>query len=116
MIHEITISTPANTPSYAKQITHWPLELGVIEELFIYFPPGCMGYNSLQILYHGSQVFPKFSGQFRGNDVLFPFRGVSLGLFAQPLEFICYTWNTSPLFSHSVDIYVNISPMWRFLA
>lgn len=115
MIHEKTISTPANTAITSKVKTHWKIEAGIIQELMILFPPGCVGLLNLQIKYEGHQVFPKSTGQFRGNNDLFVFRNVMIPIFIPPYELVCYTWNTDTLFSHDVDIYVNISSSFRFI-
>jgi len=115
MVHNISISTPANTAYAKRKKSHWQLELGIVEELFIYFPPGCMAYNKLQMYYHGALVFPKARGYFRGNNALFSFHHVYYPLFSEPYELVCITWNTSMLYSHSVDIYATVTPYQRFL-
>lgn len=109
MIHEKLITTSTAYTSTSKLETVWKLEAGMITQLRVYFPDGCKGTHKLQILREGSQIFPKTTGHFCGNEVLIDFDDVNYPLTTEPYELRCLTWLEDGDFSHNVYIMLNIS-------
>lgn len=109
MIYEKTITTPANTTSSSPQVTALQIERGIIQELFIVFPPGPSGLLHLQIKYHESIIFPKTLGDFRGDNLPLLFHNVGYPCYTEPLELALVTWNDDDTFEHDVDVYFNIT-------
>lgn len=111
MIYAFSISTPANTSVASPVKTTLALEKGVLTSLEVNFPPGPAGLLSVVLLREGSQVFPKSSGDFHGDDRIFRYNRISFPLLFEPYELYAHTWNTDDTYAHVADIYIVIEPL-----
>jgi len=108
MIYAFQISTPSKTYSSAPQPTWLRVEKGTLQELFIFFPPGNDGLHYLQIMYHESVAFPKTINYFHGNNLYLEFHNMDFKINNAPFVLKALTQNYDDLFSHELDIYLNI--------
>jgi len=115
MIYEFTIDTAITFSSAAKKKTILKMEKGIIEDLFINFPPGSSGLLYLQINREGSQIFPKTLNYFHGDNTLFHFDHVNYPLLNPPYRLIAWTWNDDDTYSHELDIIIEISQRGVFV-
>ena len=115
MIYEFTINTPIITSITAKQKTVLRLERGMIDDLFINFPPGSSGLLYLHINHALTQAFPKTLKYFHGDNILYEFHDVDYPLLNPPFELEAYTWNDDDTFAHELDIIIEISKRGVFI-
>jgi len=108
MVYSYVINTAKNTPISNPKIVRLPLELGVVEDLIIDFPPGSAHLLNLIMYYHGAKHFPKGTGYFSGNGTILAFRRLGYSMETFPTELLAITWNESTRYAHKVYIYINI--------
>lgn len=96
------ITTPANTPISAKQVTNFKVWRGVVHRVFIYFPAGQEGTCRVQVFHGGRQVWPSYDGQYYSGDG-FPinFRE-SYNLHKEVNILTVKTWNVDTVNDHTI--------------
>lgn len=115
MIYEFTIDTATTYAETSKLKTVLKLEKGMIDDLFINFPPGPSGLLYLQVFKEGVQVFPKTLNYFHGDNRLYHFDDVFYPLLNPPFQLEAFTWNDDDTFSHELDIIIEISKRGVFI-
>ena len=115
MIYEKRITIPKNTPAYAPALTTIPIHPGVLQQVQVYFPPGCCALAHVVIKYWERQLFPTNpDSDFTGDDTLIEF-SEDLEIVDPPYEFVVLGWNEDDTYSHTIIVRMQIIPHDRSL-
>lgn len=108
MIYAFTISTPKDRQETNKLATTLKIEKGIITSFFVNFPAGSAGLLHVQVFREYSQIFPKTTGDFHGDNRYFSYVRLAYPVLFLPYELYAHTWNTSTKYSHSLDIHITV--------
>lgn len=116
MVFEFKITVPANTPESNKYRYDVRLAYGIIHQIDIDFPPGCVGMVKLVICDGLFQVFPSNpGGYFSGTHP--PISGkVFYELNNEPFELQIYAWSPGTEYDHTVTVRFWILKPWQLFA
>jgi len=80
------------------------LSLGMIEEVKIFFPPGCLGYVKCKLFHWEDQILPRHpQGYIAGDDYPFVFP-MDHPIEHRPALVTVKAWNTATTYDHSIMI------------
>ncbi len=108
MVYAFNITTLANVSEVSPTRTILKIEKGIITSFFVNFPPGSAGLLHLKVLREFSQIFPKTTGDFHGDDRYFAYRRLAYPVLFAPSELYAHTWNVDDTFAHSLDIHITV--------
>jgi len=103
------VSTPKATLEAAPQSTTWTLEKGILTRLVVIFPAGSARLLCVQIFEGETQIAPKESGYYFGNNTIFILDHWNYALITDPYQLTVKTWNTSTKYAHAVDLHIDVS-------
>lgn len=113
MIYKVDCPTPANTPKLTPSLFRVRVTLGVTEQVWVGFPPGCKGLCHLQVWHWGWPVWPWSPGDsFHWDGYMFTFHD-SYELKTEPLELVIKTWNLDDTYAHTPTFAVHIESVAR---
>lgn len=82
------------------------LSIGMIEEVKIFFVPGCMGFVKAALFHWEDQILPRHpQGYISGDDYVFVFP-MDHEIKYRPAKVTVKAWNTATLYDH--DIWIGI--------
>ena len=110
MIYEKSLAIPKSTPASSPTTGTIPVHPGVLKQVDIDFPAGCVGLVHIVIRYRERQVFPANpDSSFTGDDVhlVFP---EDMDLTDVPYEFTVHGWNEDDTYAHTPIVRMQIIP------
>jgi hypothetical protein len=111
MRYYVELAVPAGTPINAPTVAEIKLTPGLIDHVSLYFPPGSGGWLNVQLWLNGYQLVPWERGTWqRGDDVLLPDFG-RYEVKEEPYLCIVKAYNTGALYTHSVMVAVELTPL-----
>lgn len=113
MIYEQRVIIPKNTPEagYVEEVL--PVHPGILKQVEVIFPAGCVGLVHLQIFYWGHQLFPSNpDSSFSGDDAHLVYEE-DLEITEVPLEFTIRGWNLDDTYQHTPIVRMLIIPFER---
>lgn len=76
--------------------------LGMVEEVKVYFPPGCLGYVKATLFFFEDQVLPRHpQGYISGDDYLFVLP-MDYEIKSRPAIMRWECWNTAATYNHTI--------------
>jgi len=106
MIYTASITTSANTSEANAKQTKIKITNGVITQVIIIFPAGCVGLVNVQFFMGGHQFVPSTEGQvLKGNDILIT-SPEFLEINDAPRIITIKTWNDDDTYDHTVEILI----------
>ena len=98
----IALTALPNTPEAEAILTEIDLQKGMIDSVYVTFPPGSVGLLHLQLFIHGEQVSPwNKTGSLIGNDVTIQALKDYV-LDQPPYRIIAKLWNLDDTYPHKV--------------
>lgn len=106
MIYTASIKTNANTSKEAAKQTNIKITNGVITQVMILFPAGCVGLVNVQLFMGGHQFVPSTQGQvIKGDNVLIT-SPEFLEINDAPRIITVKTWNEDTIYDHTIEIMI----------
>ena len=100
------ITVPANTLASAPQRDIIPINKGLINRVFIYFPPGSAGLLHIKVLDSTFQLYPSSLGEtLWGDNIPFDFDDTYLKE-SEPYELIIESYNEDDYYAHKALIII----------
>jgi hypothetical protein len=113
MIYEQRITIPKNTPESAPAVETLPVHPGILKQVEVIFPAGCVGLVHLRIYYWEHQLFPANpDSSFSGDDAHLVYEE-DLEIRETPLEFSVRGWNLDDTYPHTPIVRILILPFER---
>jgi len=111
MIYETRLTIPRNTPPQAPASVVLPVHPGIVRQVEVAFPSGCVGLVYARVTYWERVIWPAnpdgaFSGD--GVNLVWP---EDLELIEPPFEFELQGWNLDDTFEHTVTLRIQIVPV-----
>lgn len=108
MFYSFDISTPSLTPESNPQLTVLEMEMGVVTQVVISFPPGSEGLLHMQLWKELNQVYPRNPGEdINGDWITLDFRE-HLELVMPSHRLLVYTWNEDDTYAHKLQLRINL--------
>ena len=85
--------------------------VGTVEEVKVYFPPGCLGYVKATLFHFEDQILPRHpQGYISGDDYCFVLP-MDYEIKSKPVVMWWKCWNTAAVYDHSIylEIFVRES-------
>jgi len=80
------------------------LTVGMIEEVKVFFPPGCLGYVKCKLYHFEHQILPSHpQGYISGDDYVFVFP-MDYEIKSPPAKIMVRAWNTAEVYDHTIMI------------
>ena len=89
--------------------------VGTVEEVKVYFPPGCLGYVKATLFHFEDQILPRHpQGYISGDDYCFVLP-MDYEIKSRPVVMWWKCWNTAAIYDHSIylEIFVRESLITR---
>ena len=113
MIYEQRITIPKNTAKAAPVEEVLPVHPGILKQVEVIFPAGCVGLVHLRIFYWGHQLFPSNpDASFTGDDAHLVYEE-DLELTGIPFEFTVQGWNLDDTYPHTPIVRMLVLPFER---
>lgn len=102
MLYEFDVTSPANTPATAPTEVTARLNKGVVTQMQVQIPSGCMGLTAGQVWRGNSQVWPSNPGGYFKGDGLVLTWPEDYTLADEPLSLKLRVWNTDDTYEHTI--------------
>lgn len=110
MFYELSLPIPKLTPATDPVSDTIPIHPGVIKQVEVILPAGCVALVHLQIFYWEHQLFPSNpDSSFSGDDARISF-AEELEIKEPPFELSVRGWNEDDTFDHTPIIRVSLIP------
>lgn len=109
MYYFVPLSLPANTLEANKIEEVLQVSPGLIDDIEVEFPSGCVGLVHCTISLHAYQIVPwNLTSSLSGdNRIIKVYPAISL--IEEPLEIIIRGWNLDDTYTHTLNVSINIS-------
>jgi len=115
MLFSECITVLKGYPTTPKTATDLRIARGIITKIEVQFPSGCAGTTHVQICHGLHQIFPKNPDGDIASDKETISSMESLEILTPPYVLKAWTWNTSTLYDHTVNVRVEVIPKRSFL-
>lgn len=102
MLYEFDVTSPANTAASAPTEVLARLNKGLVTQVQVQIPSGCIGLTGAQIWRGNSQIWPSNPGGYFKGDGLVLTWDEDYTLADEPLSLRLCVWNTDDTYAHSV--------------
>lgn len=101
-IKDITVTKGTSRDNPVETLVK--LTPGTIERMFVFFPPGCLGYVKVALYEGGHQFMPEdVEGHITGDDYVFDMVH-NKELKAPPAHITVRAWNTATTYDHTITV------------
>lgn len=115
MLYSKDITVTKATTEATLETTRIKMHSGIITNIGVYFPPGCVGLVKVRLRIGRHQIAPfNPSGQFVGNDQYIWYNEF-LPLVDEPYVVWCEAWNEDAVYDHTVTVQMNILPKFAVM-
>ena len=109
-MYDFPVTTPANTTEANPTRTELLLDVGVIDQVEVAFPPGPQGLLHVRILRGASVLWPRNGGEgYAWDDDTLRFNPLYV-LEEAPLALEAVSWNDDDTYDHQVTLRFNVVP------
>ena len=116
MLFTWTITIPKNT-TFASPVTRdLYLAHGIIDYVFILFPPGCSGLAHCTIHHYAKQIFPSVESQDLSGDTFPREWREYYEMYAEPYVLKFTGWNLDDTYPHKITVSFVVLPRKAILA
>lgn len=110
MLYSWDVDVPANTAEASPVRQDLKLAYGVVSQVTVVFPPGCVGLVHLRVFRGGQQVWPSTADQDLAGDT-FPVEWPEhYELTNEPYSMVARLWNLDDSYEHTVTIRIAVLP------
>ena len=108
MNYAFEISTPANTPKSAPQVTRRRISAGRIRQFTVFFPSGSAGLLHMRIRHGSHPLLPyNLESDLIGDNIKYELPEDIL-IDRQTWQVTIETWNTDDFFPHTVFVIISV--------
>ena len=110
MNYEKRITVPRNTPATAPVEETLTVHPGVVTEVNIVFPDGCIQLVHAQIMHWSQNLWPPYADMdFTGNNEVIDWNE-EYAIQDPPFDFVVRAWNDDDTFAHTLTVRMAVLP------